>query len=100
MVDFSHADIMAGRIKTVSTRSAIGSMTGSLLRDLRLDVCVTGLGIGLPGLVSQAVTGVLEPVAAPLDEVIFATQALLGVKVGEADLRVNGIRCGGAVLVQ
>jgi uncharacterized membrane protein len=45
------------------------------------------------------VQGVLTSVAAPLDSLVNGLSDLLGVRLGEADVRVNGVRCGGAALV-
>jgi uncharacterized membrane protein len=52
----------------------------------------------LPGTVSQLVMSILRPIAAPLDQVIHSLLTTLGVHLGEADVRVHGIRCGTAVL--
>jgi uncharacterized membrane protein len=35
-----------------------------------------------------------------LDELLFNTLTLLGVKIGEADVRVTDVRCQQSVLVQ
>ncbi len=70
----------------------------SLLGNLSLNVQIGGLGLGLPGTVSQLVMSILRPIAAPLDQVIHSLLTTLGVHLGEADVRVHGIRCGTAVL--
>ena len=47
----------------------------------------------------QAVGGALSLVAPALDGLLMNLTGLLGVGIGEADLRVTGVRCGTAVLV-
>ncbi|XAZ25429.1 hypothetical protein LVY75_20025 [Sinorhizobium sp. B11] len=60
-----------------------------------------GLGIGLPKAVIQgAVADTLTGLAKPLDELLVNTLTLLGVKIGEADVRVTDVHCEQSVLVQ
>ncbi|MEJ8631641.1 hypothetical protein P0F65_21485 [Sphingomonas sp. I4] len=59
---------------------------------------IPGLGLGLGGL-SGTVGAALTPVAPALDLMIGNLTDLLGLHVGQADLTVNGVRCGGATLV-
>ena len=59
---------------------------------------VAGIGIGLPAAVANLVKTALNAVAAPLDQLIYSLLTTLGVHLGEADVRVHGIRCGTAVL--
>jgi uncharacterized membrane protein len=95
---FTQADVDAGTIKTVGTSEFVETVVTSLLGNLSLNVQIGGLGLGLPGTVSQLVMSILRPVAAPLDQVIYSLLTTLGVHLGEADVRVHGIRCGTAVL--
>jgi uncharacterized membrane protein len=97
-LDFTQADVEGRVIKRVGTTEFVETLVSSLLRNLTLQVQLGGLGIGLPGTVSQAVVSALTPVAAPLDQVLYALLSSLGVHLGEADVRVYGIRCGNAVL--
>lgn len=99
LLTFTQADVDAGTIKRVGTTNFVETVVTSLLGNLSLNVQIGGLGIGLPGTVSQLVMSILRPIAAPLDQVIYSLLATLGVHLGEADLRVHGIRCGTAVLV-
>lgn len=65
---------------------------------MHLDVKVLGLVLGLNALtkgVGEAV-GLVAPV---LDTVLSDITGLLGVHVGQADTRVNALRCGRARLV-
>ncbi|HRP09908.1 MAG TPA: TadG family pilus assembly protein [Terricaulis sp.] len=96
-VRFSGADIDNGVMKTVSTRDAARATLASLLGDTDLSVRVLGLGLGLGG-VTQALRGTLSGVAAPLDGLVNGLTDLLGVRLGQADVRVNGVRCGAALV--
>jgi uncharacterized membrane protein len=97
---FSATDIAAGTTKSVSTHSFTGSLFASLLGDLTLDVSIVGIDLGLSGLVRGGVTSALATAAPSVDALVGTLLAALGVKVGEADLRVTGGSCGRAVLVQ
>lgn len=97
-VTFSYSDIQAGTKKTVTTTNFLSSLTGSLLGDLSLQVNVAGLGLGIPGL-GGLVTGLLNGVTSPVDQVLASLLSTLGIGIGQVDVWVMGIRCDGAVLV-
>ncbi len=97
-VQFSGADIDNRRIKTVATRDAARAALTTLLGRTHLTVRAGGLGLGAPVLTS-ATRNALTAAGAPLDTLINGLTDLLGVHLGEADVRVNGIRCNAAVLV-
>lgn len=97
-VRFTRADIQAATMKTVVTDDVAQATVSSLLGSLDLDVHVLGLGLGLGGIAS-ALTGTLTTLAAPLDTVLNSLTKLLGVQVGKADVRMNGLRCRDAALV-
>ncbi|MRX34876.1 hypothetical protein GJR93_17840 [Aminobacter sp. MDW-2] len=102
---FNKSDIDARRVKSVSTRNLTQSLTASLLSGLTLDVDlkVLGLGLGLfvptDAAVKTAIVGLLSGVTAPIDGLLYNVLTLVGVKVGEADVRVHGVNCGRSVLV-
>lgn len=100
IVEFDAADIEARAIKSVSTTTVASSLAASLIDDLDLDIDILGLDLGLSGLVSTTLRATLEPLAPAIDEVLATVLDALGVKIGEADIRANGVRCGRAVLVQ
>jgi uncharacterized membrane protein len=100
MLRFNRREIDQQTIKRVSTTEIAGSLTRSLLSNLDLDVQVAGLGIGLPGNVTSAVVDTLGNAAPSIDALLANLLAVLGVSVGEADVRVHGASCGRAVLVQ
>jgi uncharacterized membrane protein len=95
---FTRADIQAGTIKTVATDDIAKATVSSLLGALDLDVDILGIGLGL-GPITSALSGTLGAIAAPLDGVLNTLTGLLGVRLGEADVQLNGLRCRDAALV-
>jgi uncharacterized membrane protein len=100
-VSFSGSDIAAGTVKTVKTGDLVQGVFSSLLGKLDLSVKLLGLGIGLgQSPVTAALDASLSSVAAPLDGVVDGLTGLLGLGLGEADVRVNGLRCNAVALVR
>jgi uncharacterized membrane protein len=100
---FDSADIAAAKTKTVSTRNLTQSLTESLINNLTLSVNALGLGLdvtGLLGTIKPAVTAALSAVTEPLDTLLYNVLTMLGVGIGQADVRVTGATCGRSVLVQ
>ena len=97
---FSHNDILNLTVKSVSTNNLLETAVSSLLGDLTLSVEVGKLQVGLAGPISTAVEKALVSVAAPLDALVYNLLLALGVKIGEVDVRVHGVACQRAVLVQ
>ena len=87
-------------MKSVSTHDFTGSLFGSLLGDLRLDIKVGGLGLSLPGVLNATLKNVLTAASPAIDTLLDNVLATLGIKLGEADIRVTGGICGRSVLVQ
>lgn len=101
-VGFTHADAVAGRVQTVGTTTAVQSLTRSLLDQLELDLEVLGwspLSWLLPDAVG-IVRGLLVPVAPALDRTLETLFGVLGLGLGQADIRVHGFDCRNATLVQ
>ncbi|HKV00315.1 MAG TPA: pilus assembly protein TadG-related protein [Vineibacter sp.] len=98
-VNFTYDEIQALTMKTVSSTNIAGSLIGSLLGNLDLTVSVLGLGLGVTP-VTQALAGVLATALTPIDSVLQSVLELVGVKLGQADVVVNGVRCDGATLAQ
>ncbi len=99
-VTFTAADIDARTVKTVETVDALQSVTASLVGGLKLKVTILGAGLGLgDSAVQKTVATALSNAAAPVDSVINAVTGLLGLHLGEADLRLNGVRCHATALV-
>jgi len=97
-VRFSSRDIENAAVRHVATRDAARATVSTLLGQADLSVRAGGLGLST-GAVTNSVRGTLSSAAAPLDDLVNGLSDLLGVRLGEADVRVNGVRCGGAALV-
>ena len=95
---FSPADVANHAVKTVDTTNAFGGLIASLLRKLDIRISVLGLTVGTSPLTTPLL-GALSGVAPALDGTLEQLQQLVGVRVGQADLRVVGARCGTPALV-
>lgn len=97
-IAFSRSEIDDGKVKTVSSTGLVAGAAKSLSDRMELDVHVLGLVLNLQAL--TAIVGDTVALAAPvLDGVLADLTGLLGVHVGQADARVNALRCGKARLV-
>ncbi len=97
-VAFSRSEIDDGQVKTVSSGGLVAGAAESLSDRMELDVNVLGLALNLKAL--TVVVGETVALAAPvLDTVLADLTGLLGLQVGQADTRVNALRCGKARLV-
>ncbi len=97
-VAFDEPAIAARSWRTVSSNSLVQGVVASLVSRLALNVSVAGIGLGT-GAVGQAVGATLTPVAPALDGLVNRLTGLLGIHLGQADVRINGVRCGQARLV-
>lgn len=97
---FTGNDIGSKTPKNVSVSDFTGSLTSTLLREADIKVKILGLGLGSPQAVQDALAATLSPVTPAVDSLIGNVLNVLGVKVGEADVWVSGVRCQRAVLVQ
>jgi uncharacterized membrane protein len=97
---FSSSEIAARTVKNVSTHDFTGSLTKNLINDLELEVQVGALSLIPPALIKPAVVTILGAVTPAVDSVINAVLQLAGVKLGEADVWVEGVLCQRSVLVQ
>lgn len=95
---FNAAAITAGTMQTVRSTQPVGGVAASLMAHPTLQVILLGLPIPISPLVS-AVGGLLQTAAGPIDGLLGLVSGTLGVGIGEADVRVTGIRCGMAALV-
>ncbi|MBB6424508.1 TadG family pilus assembly protein [Sphingopyxis sp. JAI128] len=97
-VDFSRSDIEDGKVKTVSSTGLVAGAAKSLADRMELRVNALGLGLDLKAL--TGVVGETVGLAAPaIDGVLSDLTGLLGVQIGQADSRINALRCGKAKLV-
>ncbi|UXS01446.1 TadG family pilus assembly protein [Agrobacterium tumefaciens] len=97
---FQQTDITQAKIKSVSTKNTVTSLVSSLLTNLDLDIKILFLSLGTPTLIQQALANTLSLVTAPVDALLYNTLLVLGVKIGEADVRVTDVRCMQPALVQ
>lgn len=102
IVHFSYADVANRTVKTVSTSTPLSSLTASLIGnlDLRLELLGGNLLGGLLSGVTGTVQALLNPVAPALDTVLMTLFSILGLSVGEADVRMHGFDCRAAALVR
>ena len=95
---FSEGDIAAHASKTVSTGDLVTGVTASLVK--KVDIAVTILGITVhTGPVVSALGAQLGALGPVIDPLLGQLTGLLGVRLGEADVRVDGMRCGVPLVV-
>jgi uncharacterized membrane protein len=92
-VQFSYSDIQNHVIKNSNTTDFVASLLQGLFTNTNLQVN----GVAIPGL-PQAVMGVLNGAATPLDQLISGVLQTAGVNVGQASTWIDGARCGAALL--
>ena len=97
-VSFTAADIASGTGKTVSTDDAVESIAASLADDMTLEPSVLGIAPSANAELEQ-LAGLLSGAAPALDEILAQLVSVLGIGLGQADVRVNAIRCGTPILV-
>ncbi|KQO80901.1 pilus assembly protein TadG-related protein [Rhizobium sp. Leaf262] len=97
---FQQSDITQATVKSVSTKDATTSLVKSLLKNLDVDINVLFLTIGSPTLVQAALAETLSVATVPIDALLYNTLMVLGIKIGEADVRVTDVRCAHPALVQ
>lgn len=95
---FNQSQIDSHTVQTVQTPDLVQGITASLVSNMKLKVQVLGLGLDVGG-ITKSVGSLLTPVAPALDGLLDQVTNLLGVHIGEADLQVNGVRCGTPSLV-
>lgn len=96
-LSFTQSDVDGHVIKKAEVKNYTTSLVASLLQSADLRVNVLGLGLGV-GAIKGLVLSLLTPVTSLLDPIVATLLKTLGVHLGEVDVQVNGIRCGGAVL--
>lgn len=97
---FQPNDITNKTVKNVSTRDTLTSATQSLLGSTDIQIQLLILTLGTNKVVMQAISDTLSGLTAPLDELLYNTLLMLGIKIGEADVRLTDARCQQSVLVQ
>ncbi|WP_119390094.1 TadG family pilus assembly protein [Taklimakanibacter lacteus] len=100
---FSATDISNRTYKTAVTQNYTQSLVTSLAENLNLSVNVLNLPDLLGLLANQykaLVRSLLLPVTPALDTIVYTTLTTLGIRLGEADVTVHGVRCNNPVVVQ
>ena len=98
---FTPTEIAAKATKSTSTRDTLTSTIQSLLGKLEVEINIKLLNLGLStSLVTQALASTLGAVTPTLDELLYNLLLAVGVKIGEADIRVTGVACQRPALVQ
>ncbi|WP_119271754.1 TadG family pilus assembly protein [Taklimakanibacter deserti] len=99
---FSASDISNHTYKTAVTQTYTQSLVTSLVDNLDLSAEV--LTLDLLGLLSgqfkALVRTLIAPVTPVLDKIVYTALTTLGIRLGEADVTVHGVRCKTAVVVQ
>lgn len=97
VLTFTDSEIRSRAVKTVSTQQPLTTLISSLLNETK----VTVSGVAITGRVlGTAVNKALVAIAPVLDSTIGTTLALLGIKIGSADVQVGGVHCNSAALVR
>ncbi|MBN9332789.1 TadG family pilus assembly protein, partial [Devosia sp.] len=99
LLNFSSSDIGSARLKTARTATHVSSPGQSLLGDLKLEISILGLGLSPLNTIANALKSTIAPIADPLDSIVNTLLTTLGLGIGEADVRVYGVRCVSPVLV-
>jgi len=98
-----------GTTKTYSSGSLLTSAVSTLLapqtnpsaEGAHIDVILLGLGLGsITDLLLTLVYPILDELLTPVEQLVEALLFELGVGIGEADLTLVGLHCGGLTLVQ
>ncbi|MFC5389446.1 TadG family pilus assembly protein [Brevundimonas bullata] len=89
---FNSVDISNQTTKSVRSRGFVNGLIVSLLQELKPNVALGPLFVGL-GDLAKAVGVLLTPLGPVLDGVVQPLLDLLGLKLGEADVRVHGVQC-------
>ena len=107
ILTFNKPEVDSKTVKTVSTRNPTQTLTQSLANDLTVSVTVLNSSLlnavltPIVALVKTTVRSALvSTLTGTLDGVLYNALLAVGVRIGEADIRVTGATCGRPVLVQ
>ncbi|MCB1470398.1 MAG: hypothetical protein KDK08_25340 [Rhizobiaceae bacterium] len=104
---FNKGEIDNKTIKRVSTRNPSQTLVQSLASDLNVTVNV--LNSSLLAVILNPILGVVKTtvksamvstLTGTLDSIVYQTLSAVGVRIGEADIKVFGATCGRPLLVQ
>ena len=85
-------------MRTVNASSLSGGLVASLLQRLDLRITALGIPVSTSPLTTPLFTALFGATPA-LDLLLDQVQQVAGIRVGQADVRVPGARCGVAALV-
>lgn len=94
-VTFRGAEIGNGTIKGGETKSILTGLLGTVLGETDLKV----LGLSAGPVLNLVRPLLVKTVAPPVDELLNAVLAVAGVRLGEMDVRVDGLTCQQARIV-
>jgi uncharacterized membrane protein len=97
-VTFDASDISNGVVKTVQTNTIASATLSSLLGNTQVGLRIGGLAV-TTGPAASALQSALAGAGAPLDQVVDGLTGVLGVHLGEAQVKIDGLRCNDAALV-
>ena len=99
-IHFSQSDIAANTMKSVFTNDIARASVASLLGTTAVQVQTPFPTLGLtPASLSPLLQGLLLQAAPSLDALVSQVEAVSGVRLGEADVWADGLRCRGSALV-
>lgn len=93
-------DIANATYRTASTHDTLTSTVTSLLGNTVYTIKILIITIGTQTSLQQALSATLASITSPLDGLLDNILMTLGVRIGEADVRVTDVRCQQPVLVQ
>ena len=96
-LEFDQPDVDDRVIKRANSNQMAQSIVSSLVEQTSFDISALGI-INLSLFTPDVIRAVLVPVASTLDGVVSEILDTVGISLGEADVRVHGIRCGGSNL--
>lgn len=99
LLSFSSAEVTAGTVKTAQATGMVTGMAQRLMQTLTLDIDVLGLGLAPVPLLDAAVKALVTPLGPVVDATLDPLLRALGVKLGEADVRVYSVTCTTPALV-
>lgn len=97
-VTFTGNEITDHTVKTVGSAGVVGSIATSLVGSLNLSVQIGAITLTVSPIIN-ALKPVLALAAPLLDGLVDTLLKALGLQLGQADARIDGLRCGLASLV-
>lgn len=99
LITFSPTEITAGTVKSAHATGMVSGMTRRLMETLTLDIDVLGLGLAPVPVLDAAVKTLVTPLGPVVDATLDTLLLALGLKLGEADVRVYSVTCATPALV-